>query len=853
MDTNERQLTKKFKTFHIILLSFLLGSLLILNSNNVNEKKTSEKISKEKDDLFNNLINKRFLEEKEDSEEKSNSEKVCENASTELKSYYKSGDVTKIELKEEEEIECEVCKKDYMEALISLVRKYLDDDKKKSDDISTENSEKEEEEKSDKDYIITYARRILLVVILLIIAIFSIIGWIICGFCACCNCCCCCCCKKERCKVPCFIFTYIFYAVAIIACIYGLTQTNKIFVGLADTECSVLRLLDQIVDGELKMAPPKWIGISQINQLLTDFKDKINKLKNNTINNLNNNASSIDTNGKIFFQEMKKFGDSYYNGGNYLDEFKKTFTNLDEIPNYNNKTYILDIVKQLGHYDDNSENYIPSNSFLSLWNEEYSEVANRADSYIKTTKDNFNLILQNKSEEIMNSLDEAEKTLNELKEPFDDVNKEVGGKISDYSEKIDKYGKRGVKLVFSILMLVNLLLAVLVLFICLCSAKCCAECCCCCRCLFKTLTHILWNFLALMMILAFIIGAILATVGRIGEDAMSLVSYVASVENFESSNPLLLGKLGKAKKYLNVSLHGDGNLENEFNINDSINSINEIDDVLNKIKDVSVDFKKLIDQLPTYNSILQMLTERIELNSSKIALIGENEEYLSDNNIYLFKLLENFNSKIADTKESWSVDGDKDLECDADNSGEQTKKFNLLNCNPIERQWIKDSTNKEIKDYATLISEIYEETRNLKEGDNSFKPNLERVNNKYQNYLNSYLGVVEYLNITIYDLIGELKSQVGDGGIFSFLNGHFISVNLKIILKYLKHSLGEDFYKVGLCLVIVGFSLVLSISSTILLIVIINLGLKKGPDPRIETSAGDSGYGLKKPKIISKY
>ncbi len=59
------------------------------------------------------------------------------------------------------------------------------------------------------------------------------------------------------------------------------------------------------------------------------------------------------------------------------------------------------------------------------------------------------------------------------------------------------------------------------------------------------------------------------------------------------------------------------------------------------------------------------------------------------------------------------------------------------------------------------------------------------------------------------------------------MNGKFIGRNLQIILKYLKHSLGGDLYTVGICLCIIGCSLILSISSTILLIVIINVELKE--------------------------
>ena len=64
------------------------------------------------------------------------------------------------------------------------------------------------------------------------------------------------------------------------------------------------------------------------------------------------------------------------------------------------------------------------------------------------------------------------------------------------------------------------------------------------------------------------------------------------------------------------------------------------------------------------------------------------------------------------------------------------------------------------------------------------------------------------------------------------MNGKFIGTNLKIILKYLKYSLGVDLYTVGVCLIVVGCSLALSISLTILLIVLINIELKKNQEMR---------------------
>ena len=78
--------------------------------------------------------------------------------------------------------------------------------------------------------------------------------------------------------------------------------------------------------------------------------------------------------------------------------------------------------------------------------------------------------------------------------------------------------------------------------------------------------------------------------------------------------------------------------------------------------------------------------------------------------------------------------------------------------------------------------------------------------------------MIDFLKRTINSLIGDIKEVSGNGKIFSFVNGKFIGTNFQIVLKYLKESLGDDFYKVGICLILIGFSLLLSVSSTIILV-----------------------------------
>ena len=269
--TNEQNGSKsRLKPYHIILLSCLLSTMLIKNSNMVNNNRAQKKLNKEKAELFNKIVYGRMLSE---TTQNPNTEEVCSRASDDLKEYYQTGDPSKIDL-DDEAIECKDKDKSYMKALIDLVKSYVgDDDDDEDDDDRLRNLGE-----IDTDKVKDYAMRVLAMGVFLVIGILSIFGWIVCCICSCCDCCCCCCCKKISCKVPCFIFTYIFYAFAVGVCVYGLVQTNKIFTGLANTECSFLKFFDQVLYGEMKEDLPRWAGIQGIRGLLGQLSSKITNL-----------------------------------------------------------------------------------------------------------------------------------------------------------------------------------------------------------------------------------------------------------------------------------------------------------------------------------------------------------------------------------------------------------------------------------------------------------------------------------------------------------------------------------------------------------------------------------------------
>ena len=130
MSKNQNELKTKLNTFHFIILSCLLASLMILNSNKVNNQRASVKLAKEKEQSFYKIAKLRKLEDNE------NTKEICARASDDLNNYYKTGDLSKIDL-DNDPIKCEDADKGYMKALIDLVREYAEDDDENDDPNET--------------------------------------------------------------------------------------------------------------------------------------------------------------------------------------------------------------------------------------------------------------------------------------------------------------------------------------------------------------------------------------------------------------------------------------------------------------------------------------------------------------------------------------------------------------------------------------------------------------------------------------------------------------------------------------------------------------------------------------------
>ena len=878
--TKERnKMISRLKSYHIIILGCVLGCLLTFNSNYINEQKATMKLNKEKSELFDRIISKRRLEEIQEGDEDVIylTSEVCSHSSDDLKEYYQSGDLTKIDL-EPGLIECKDKDNKYVKALIGVLEGFIKDEDSSENPNTIPNNNDNNSGNDDnggndgganpedrerlrllsldeegKENIKKYVDRILPMAVFLGIGILCIIGWLVCCFASCCNCCCCCCFRKEGCKIPCFIFTYIFYALVIAVCIYGLTQTNKIFTGIANTECSFMKFFDDILDGEEKEETPKWIGINGVSNMLNSLYDTVEDMENSDLNaNLESKIRDIDEERSNFMPELKSTYKNYYtdrndgidgvdpNVGYYVEYNNDAYIKESDSTtiNYNGK-YMLDIFNLLGRYDNDKQNYT---GYLYLWDREISEIDNQASGTLNSAAGSFRNMLNENIGEIKRGLHSGITSLEELRKPFDDVYDVIADAIYDSSVYIDKYGKLSVQLVFGILAAMNLALGILVLLICLFSGKSCADCCCC-RCICKCATHIIWNLLAFLMIIAFIIGSLLSLLGAIGSDMMSVFSYIVSEENFnKGDSAVIINKLEEGKDILKECFIGNGRLTEVFDLSDVTDDFDIIQEKKNEIQGYMDEFRERMNY-PSYTYLKSLLENRLQFteDTNLILLDPQSNTPQAQKIINLDEIIKKLNDSPG-ADEKWNLlEGDKDKICIKDqNDGFAKNSQNVLHpwtCEPYHRDWIEGSGNPDITNYAKIATDIIDLLKYAKgEIEPANNPNyksyydiLDELKGKYEVYLNKYMDVLEFFDDVIDQITSALEEAIGSNGqhdTFSFLDGKFIRNDLKILLKYLQYSLGEDIYTVGLCLVIVGFSLILSVSSTILLLVIINISLE---------------------------
>ena len=776
MSKAKKEFTPRLRYYHIILLAIFLCPLLILNSNNVNSKKQQE-IQVQKEQKFIENLYLRRLDFNSDTNE------VCKKGSKDLQEYYANGDTEKIGIKEGK-IKNEK-KEDYIDALINLVAGEGD---------SSSN-------------IKTYAMHLIPVLVFFVIAILSLPGWLVCCICSCCKCCCCCCCKKSCCKLPFYIVAITLYAAVLGICAYGLSQSNSIFVGFADTECTILKLINEFIEGETKETTPKWPGMTGIKSLFTDTEEEIDKLSSSTLNDLNTQKVNLNGKKSAFVTDLATQTDKIYT---------HTF-NFNDL-SAGNGNYKLDIANLFGKITNSNPIEYTQNTLADWWYNEYIETANKAEGYMEQVSYNYGQLESNK-ESAKQSLKDIVKSIEDIETTLNNVKDQISGAIFDYGNMIEEYGKLGFKVVFSVLMVIDIAIAAFMTLLVFFNLSC-SKCCCCFRCLFKSLIHILWNILALLAFLTLLLGSFFSLIGTAGKDLVSVVSYLVSDDNLNKENPILLD--GEAKQYLQECINNEGNIkkiiEENGNQLSGTENIDQLKLAIKQIDDAKAEADDLLRKEYAYNKYAEQYNKVVNYQTDDINLIKDD----GSSSFNFRQNLENLNQLT--TNEKWKIScGNSAHDCDSPR-GDDTSNYCIepssCDTNTV-LSWYSGTSDNSLKDYAKILDHFIASIKWAKDeasAATSIYNSLNSLKSNYEDFLTEETRVLTIYRNSISSLTQIFNKFSGEeGDAFSIINCKFIGKNVKVILKYLENSLGKSFYTVGICLITSGLSLLVSISFTILL------------------------------------
>lgn len=812
----------KYSFPNIIDTRFLfLIILFLLNSSAINSSKSKFNLIKTNHSIFP----KRNLDTNIN-----DSSKICSGISSGLDHYYKTGDLSQMDLAKNL-IDSPDVDESYIETLISLAENKLYKDSHYSNGNNSELNIKELE------------FHFKLAILFLFIAVICLLCWFICCCNACCDCCCCrcCCCKKpcSCCLNGCFVYTYIFYLAIIGICIFNYFKLNKVTEGIYDTQCSYLYQYESILYGEKKEEMPKWGGIDENIKILNKIKYILNEKKNNE-NKLYDSCSyyksSFIEEKKNFLNILKNVHKNFYQEDEItpLDGYsinypidKHYFFQNDDTELYLRNKYVLDLVPIFGKFHSNNDSF---SGYISLWNEEFTQNDIAASDAMNKYHDNLeNMLSYNYYDKIENGIDKLEK----LKIPLENIYKKRVKILNKFHEKIGNKIKMILFITFTILSVSSILLFLLLPLFC---KKTCN-----CTCFYKFLIHFLWNIIALFMIISMIFGSVLIFFGILGTDLISVYSYIVSPDNFYDDNPLIFEIFSESKDILEECFLGEGDLAKNFNLDDLRYYLNNILEARKEIKNYIDVFKNISINHPSYNLLKSILTNKTQfINDTYLyhynSISTDNENDVIQK-IKLDDVLKILNDSIGDFRdERWDkFKGDKTLSCGRGAFNDFSKpKTNLLHpwyCEPIDRDWVLLYANDYIKNYAQIASDIIDL---LKYADYTKVPKVSGFKNyysilnglkdDYNNYLNSEINVLEFFKEQNNDLINIIEKGIGQisNDSFSFIDGKFIKNNLEILLNNLKNTFEKDLTILGYNFILIGFALILSIPSTIYLISLIN-------------------------------
>ena len=759
------------KPYYVLLISILLAPFLIKISSIQVEKRKQEKVHSKIVEVNNS--EKTFLRNLRNLDFYSDSIKVCERSSEELIKYFETGDTQYVklyELKEEEK------PKDYILAFI--------------DYLSNEGDSKENLNK--------YIKHQLLSILFFAVAVAAFPGWITCCACSCCNCCCCCCIKRPCCRLPIFIIISLMNALIIASCILGIINTDKIFIGLTNTECSLLRFINEMLEGESKTIYPRWGGVATV-------IERLNRTVV-TIQEMSKDSTIDDTNAKknAYKSEMQTF----------TNAVKSACNDINADSNYIYNSYILDIAKKFGKYENNE---FTEGSYADKWIKE----ANFSDNVEKSYTVLGEIIVSN----IDKGMEKAKSMIYDMQDGIEGIKDMIGESVLDFSENLDHIGRIIFMIIFSVLLAFTVLIEALLIFLYIFSVKKCIGNCCCMICCTKFLIHVFWNIFALIMIVIFLFGTALTLVGSIGSDIFQIFAFLISEQNLQSDSPKILED---GAPILDVCMNGDGVILEQLGIKKDFLNIDSLKTYIN-LTDSLIESIIIKEQDTDKDIVYDELINEFNIKKSE-----HNFEFISstsEQKLNLKESVSNLNNELeaCEKKERWSFScnsefSDLETETCTSTESETEKCINPDTClhNELNNRYPScPLTNTQIETIKKIFSSInyIDDTNNA----NSIVKKGQVIKGCYRQFLTNAKNILENYTTRFTPITTIFDNFVGEGTILDFINCAFLGKNLKVLLSYLDDSVGTEFKNLGIIIFATGFEISISISLTILLIIIFSI------------------------------
>jgi len=323
------------------------------------------------------------------------------------------------------------------------------------------------------------------------------------------------------------------------------------------------------------------------------------------------------------------------------------------------------------------------------------------------------------------------------------------------------------------------------------------------------------------MIVIFLTGFLISFIGQLGSDVMNVISFIISEDNLGTNGEnFIVNKQPKIKNYINICINLHGNLQEELGID------NEISGHLNSIHQAERDINGYIEQfrgvlqMYTYNNAITKFNDIYDdlISNEKFGFIEESSDIiLTQPQLQFQVLLNDINLEDTGSYKPWRGN--------CSSTGCSTSS----GCNNPKTCSLSSKVSSSLQPKAAIIDKIWNglyQAKNAKKEDGGYINLLDYLKDLYQAFLNGYIDILVYVQGIIHRITDIIDEYIGeDGGFFDIVNCKFIGKNLKVLLKNLNSAIGGDVKTVGICLTVVGCSLALSISSTILFIVIINFSI----------------------------